>query len=523
MSKISSFLAKNIPVEEFCAVYFSHNIVDTATYFNTIPDAITAYCKINGVKKTKEQISQQILAAKIGKYGSVEKLNKHNREKQKQTSVIKYGTESGINRQRSETLKKTFQLKDNSYTTILKSINKEQFIDEYINQNKSREWIKSQYNLSEWTLDKIIRDFNCHKAKKQSAKIMLESKYSKYGSKEAYDKHVSEEFAKSCLLRYGVSNPNKLDWVRKKIEETNNQKLGVPYPCMLPEYRAHGNDSSENKAFAALLEKYSLTYEREFRIDKRFYDFKLGDILVEIDPTPTHNSTWGIYNTQKGLDSRYHFEKSKLARDNNFRCIHIFDWDNKDKIVALLKPTNEKLYARDCQIKIVPKIDEKDFLEHYHLQSYVKSTVCFGLYHRNNLVSLMSFGKSRYNKNFEWELLRYCSTRKVVGGAEKLFKHFLIEYTPSSVVSYCDYSKFDGHTYLKLGFKFDTITIGKHWYNTKTKQHFTDNLVRAQGCDRLLGTNYGKGTDNEFILLDSGFVEIYDAGQARYSWKPTKV
>ena len=82
MSKVSLFLAKNIPVEEFCAFYFSHNLVDTAKYFNTIPDAITAYCKVNDIKKTKEQISQQIIATKIGKYGSIEKLNKHNIGKQ---------------------------------------------------------------------------------------------------------------------------------------------------------------------------------------------------------------------------------------------------------------------------------------------------------------------------------------------------------------------------------------------------------------------------------------------------------
>ena len=55
MSKVSLFLAKNIPVEEFCAFYFSHNLVDTAKYFNTIPDAITAYCKVNDIKKLKSR------------------------------------------------------------------------------------------------------------------------------------------------------------------------------------------------------------------------------------------------------------------------------------------------------------------------------------------------------------------------------------------------------------------------------------------------------------------------------------
>lgn len=34
MSKVSLFLAQNIPPEEFCAFYYSHNITDTAKHLN---------------------------------------------------------------------------------------------------------------------------------------------------------------------------------------------------------------------------------------------------------------------------------------------------------------------------------------------------------------------------------------------------------------------------------------------------------------------------------------------------------
>ena len=73
----------------------------------------------------------------------------------------------------------------------------------------------------------------------------------------------------------------------------------------------------------------------------------------------------------------------------------------------------------------------------YHLQSTCRGQkIRLGLYYNNQLVSLMTFGKSRFNKNCEYELLRYCSHYNVVGGAEKLFKHFINEYKPSSIVSY---------------------------------------------------------------------------------------
>lgn len=133
----------------------------------------------------------------------------------------------------------------------------------------------------------------------------------------------------------------------------------------------------------------------------------------------------------------------------------------------------------------------------------------------------MTFGKPRYNKNYEYELLRLCtkSTYSVVGGAEKLFKYFKVHYTPKSIVSYCDNSKFTGNIYYKLGFTLKSYgKPSKHWYNIKTHVHITDNLLRQRGYDQLFGTNYGKGTSNEQLMLDNGFVEIYDCGQSTFTY-----
>ena len=50
-----------------------------------------------------------------------------------------------------------------------------------------------------------------------------------------------------------------------------------------------------------------------------------------------------------------------------------------------------------------------------------------------------------------------------------------------------------------------------HW--VRKKEHYTDNLLRQQGADRLIGTSYGKGTNNEEIMLNEGFVKVFDCGQ----------
>lgn len=61
-------------------------------------------------------------------------------------------------------------------------------------------------------------------------------------------------------------------------------------------------------------------------------------------------------------------------------------------------------------------------------------------------------------------------------------------------------------------------TPSAHWYNPKTEQHFTDAYVNKLGVDKLLGTNYGKGTSNKDLMVNEGFVAIYDCGQSRFVW-----
>ena len=61
--------------------------------------------------------------------------------------------------------------------------------------------------------------------------------------------------------------------------------------------------------------------------------------------------------------------------------------------------------------------------------------------------------------------------------------------------------------------------VSKHWYNLKTKQHITDNLLNQRGFDQLFGTDFGKDFSNKELMLDNNFVEIYDAGQASYVYK----
>lgn len=245
------------------------------------------------------------------------------------------------------------------------------------------------------------------------------------------------------------------------------------------------------------------------------------DILIELNPTYTHNCIGTPSYPKK--DINYHLNKTLNALP--LRTIHIWDWDDWDKILNLLSDKNI-MYARNFKIF---KIDDKyynikSFLNENHIQGNCRNKeICLGLINDNKLFELMIFGKPRYNKNYEWELLRLCSIKDyaIVGGTERLFKYFVKNYNPKSIISYCDYSKFNGNIYDKLGFKLlnDRLKPSKHW--SKGTQHVTDNLLRQRGFDQLFKTNYGKGTNNEELMLEYGWLPIYDCGQYTFIWKDT--
>ena len=356
----------------------------------------------------------------------------------------------------------------------------------------------------------------------QSKGVMGKSRVTsleKYGTEYPNQSEiVKQHIRESNIEKYGVEHPAQSDMVKRQTIITNRERYGVDYTCLIYQGKLVGNDSTYNRSFAKLLDNSKISYEREFLLQKYSYDFKVGNVLIEINPTATHNTHFSPYGECR-IGKTYHKDKSKLAKDNGYHVIHVFDWDDTDKVVRLLK-SRETVYARKCVVKVVDYRDTNEYLSSNHLQGTCKGQeIRLGLYYNNQLVSLMSFGKSRFNKNYEYELLRYCASHNVIGGAEKLFKYFIDNYKPKSIVSYCDTSKFSGKVYDTLGFKYvKTNSPRKHWYSKKEKRHITDGLLIRQGYDRLFKENHGKGTSNEELILARGYLPVYDCGQATYIW-----
>ena len=408
---------------------------------------------------------------------------------------------------RDNNIKMTEEQKHKKYSNAggrTEIFTKEELVDLYINKNNSFNDIITNYSITKKQLRRLLSLYNIHKPKE----LEIENRN------------------KTMIERYGVVNAFSSDEIKSKISKTVKNRYGVDYFCLHQraiEASKPYKVSKANKELSELLTSNNV----ENMLESHNFDIEIlnENIFIEINPSYTHNSTHPAFFkegiSREPVSKDYHINKSKKAEKLGYRCMHIFDWDDKDKIINLLLPKTQ-LYARKCELREVSIKDANDFLNLYHLQgSLLKQEVCLGLYYNNELIELMTFGKPRYNKNYEYELLRLCTHKdyRVVGGTQRLFKYFVDNFKPESIISYCDISKFSGEVYDKLGFTLkSTSKPARHWYNIKTEQHITDNLLRQRGFDQLFGTNYGKGTSNDLLMLEHNFVEVYDCGQSTYTW-----
>lgn len=482
-------------LDEVQEYYKNHSLNSTAEYFFISTLTVQNILKSKNIIPHTSAENQRL--SRTEHYGSVENSYMEGLQKSIQTNVQKYGVDNPA---------KSSKVKQKA---------KESFLTIYgVNNPMKLDSVKAKYCENMITSRGVswpMQDKAVLKKREQTNKTL-------YGGSGFKSKQIKDKLDNIIESRYGVDNVSQCQEVKTKISETCKQRYGVAWFCMSEECRKHStNNSLPNNLFAKLLDKNNIAYQREFSSGKYSYDFKIGNTLVEINPTPTHNADWTPYNSEKGIDPYYHKNKTDFAIENGYRCIHVWDWDNPEKIINILKQ-RYRVFARQCNIKEITKQEAESFIISNHLQGYARDSVRFGLYYDNLLVSCMTFGKPRYNKNYEYELVRYCSTYQVVGGAEKLFKYFVKNKNPKSIISYCDNSKFQGDVYYKLHFKKHSQCVSKHWYNVKTNKHITDNLLRQRGFDQLFGTTYGKGTDNETLMREHGFVPIFDAGQTTFVW-----
>ena len=409
------------------------------------------------------------------------------RAKIEQTSIERYGVKCNLNIEETQ-----MKARKNSQSTEAKSKRAKTNLERYRAENPyASEEIKQK---------------------------MKQDNLEKYGVEYSWQREdVKEKIKQTSLQRYGTTSPTQSDEVKqraKKLKQTKLESFAKEHDCISREeviktygygwtyvmnnigveFLYCGNTAFVKNSDICKIEKYSQInhyqsslFEQEI-IDyiKSIYNISFitntRDILkpYELDIyIPDKNiaieCNGTFWHNENHKDKMYHFEKSKACRDKGIRLIHIYEWEwlkYPEKIKQLLNialGSVSKIYARQCEVREISNKEAKPFNEATHLQNHRNAQVTYGLFYNNELVQLMSFSQTKYNKNLksnEWEIIRGCpgSNNIVVGGVSKLFKHFINDYKPNKVFSYCDFNKFDGKSYLALGMEFVGYTGPNKWY-----------------------------------------------------------
>lgn len=236
------------------------------------------------------------------------------------------------------------------------------------------------------------------------------------------------------------------------------------------------------------------------------------------------------WHSDRSKDRNYHLNKTVLAKDKGIHLYHFWDTEVNEKlhiIQSMLKTKigiSNKIFARQTSIKEIDSETARMFIHSNHIQDSqsVIGKHAFGLYDKETLVSVMTFGSSRFNKDVDFELIRFCSLLNtvVVGGASKLLKHArkTLGYD-KSIISYANRRWSDGNLYKKLGFKHTHDSTPGYYY-TNGNNLISRMQAQKHKLPELLGSKFDSNKTEEENMALAGWYRCYDCGNMVFVLRP---
>ena len=451
---------------------------------NDLKTCASAACKETLRKKSHDQNN-------LAKYGVTNVFaSQHVKDKIKQTNRIKYGTDHHTQNE---------EYKQNRKDVVMQKYGVEHLFQVQDIQNKIK-----QTNLMKYG---NINYLNSDIANKQRLKYIQNYIYNKIGI------YVSL----SDVEQYKI-NPHIHDYSNEFLYSLVNSNMGKStidsvYQSTYSryeKYELHDIDININSSGEIDIHNFLTSLGVKFITNSRdiIKPLELDIYIPEYNLAIEYNGSY--WHSERFKDKHYHQNKTKLCNEKGITLIHIYEYIYNSKahiyhsIIKAKLGLNERIYARKCTLKEVSKTEEKEFLNNYHLQGYTPSKICYGLYFDKKLVTICSFKKSRFDKNYEYELLRNCtlSDITVVGGLSKLIKHFKNKYNQSEIVCYSDAS----------------ISFNKHSKLTDPNYVWFNNIVLSRYqtmkhlLPKLLGDNFDPTLTEKENMINNNFYRIFDSG-----------
>lgn len=241
-------------------------------------------------------------------------------------------------------------------------------------------------------------------------------------------------------------------------------------------------------------------------------------LAIEVDGLAWHTEL-------RGKSPRYHWQKARQCRSQGWRLINILDieWHQKTRLtqsrIRSALGLNQRLAARKCQIVQLTHTEADQFLQANHSQGGCASSIRLGLMHQDQLVAVLTLGHSRFDRQQQWELIRYASTMgiNVQGGASRLWSYFVQQYRPTTVISYCDARLNTGGLYAQLGFKWQRDNGPNYWYTWRYST--LENRMRYQKHKLAQLLDHFDPDQTEWENMKShGWDRYWDCGSSVWVW-----
>jgi len=457
--------------------------------FISITKGYHKYCNNLFCRMNDESIKNTIKETKLQKYGNE---NFVNIEKAKLTKIEKYGDSNFTNR---EKFKKTWSEKPKEEKLAI--------------LDKSRNTKFSKYGNINYVNSEKISDSQIER-------------YSAY-IKDEFSKHKLKVIEhKNCGTNYICNICGNQEWQSTKFIYSRFAVNSSPCSICKPKMAPFSSQETEIYNFIRSIYDSDVIRNNRDIIDGEI-DIFLPDkkLAIEFNGVFWHSSEY--------KNAKYHYNKTNLCKENGIRLLHIFEdeWIHKqdiikDKIKNILGKTDNKIFARKCDIGEVGDVYlQKQFYNKNHIQGWCSSSISYGLFYNKTLVALMSFSKATKSKKYEWELVRYATILNsvVVGGASRLLSNFIKDKLPTNIVSYADNSFSNGNMYEVLGFRNDGISSPSYFYvekcNLMRRHRFAFRKSELQKKNMI---NEGE-TEEEAIFRCGKYYKIYDCGKIRYIWE----
>lgn len=373
--------------------------------------------------------------------------------------------------------------------------------------------------LSLWKNEKYTLDQLCRKYGVKNTNI-IKRVLNEFNITEYTNHLLDMNIMGSAILEYlngvnGVSLERKYSFSSSALyQEMENRGILRNIP----------SKSSLEVTITDLLDKNNISYECNNRtvLDGKEIDIYIPTFNLGIE---CHGNYW--HNSDK-VDKRYHQDKFLNCEKKNVQLLSFFEDDIilRLPIVSsiILNKCNKsnKLYARNCTIAQVTCDEEKQFLQSNHIQGYYQSNKCYGLYYNNELVMLMSIGKSRFNKKYDWEIIRVSSklNHVVIGGFSKLFKQTL-KIHKGNIISYCDLCHGNGKAYEKIFRYIKTTSPGYYYLHKNTSVKVSRYQAQKKKLQKLLDKYDANLTEEANMLLNS-YWKIYNCGNKVFEYNNKK-